>query len=194
MKRHESNERSSRDGKKCPHCDYVCLQPSYLREHIRLHFEANTDRKASVFRNFTGIEIYAQRSSKKESIVFFKDLGPEVDLRTRFEPNQEDDEFINMFKDVMHAENNEGLPTNALTENDGLGFDDEADGDIAENNDLDTEESQLDDLGQEVEVELNTINMEDCEELVLDENDLNDSYEEQLDFEDLEDVVEVFSS
>ena len=36
QKRHKSDGVVG-NGKMCPHCDYVCLQPSYLREHILLH-------------------------------------------------------------------------------------------------------------------------------------------------------------
>ena len=103
-KRHEL-ERSVRDGKKCPHCDYVCLQPSYLREHIRLHFEPTHDRKARLFRVFEDIEIYAQAkesagNQEEGKILLFKDLGRSKDIKDRFVPEEEDDEFVDLYKNI----------------------------------------------------------------------------------------------
>lgn len=47
QKRHKSDGEVG-NGKMCPHCDYVCLQPSYLREHIRLHTDASDLEKSNI--------------------------------------------------------------------------------------------------------------------------------------------------
>ena len=98
MKRHEQ-ERSVRDGKKCPHCDYICLQPSYLREHVRLHFEP-INRIPSAYRHYYDIEVWrvGDTQNEKEKTLLFKDLGEEYDARDRFEPAYEDVDLFELLK------------------------------------------------------------------------------------------------
>lgn len=99
-KRHEL-ERSVRDGKKCPHCDYVCLQPSYLREHQRLHFEPSHERKARLYRVNEQIEVYTQDvRNNQEKTLLFKDLGSGYDIKDRFVPEEEDEEFVDLYKNI----------------------------------------------------------------------------------------------
>jgi KRAB domain-containing zinc finger protein len=97
-KRHEL-ERSVRDGKKCPHCDYVCLQPSYLREHQRLHFEPTHDRKARLYRINENIQVYSQVDGQEKKLLF-QDLGVNNDINERFVPEEEDEEFVDLYKNI----------------------------------------------------------------------------------------------
>lgn len=98
QKRHEQ-ERCVRDGKKCPHCDYVCLQPSYLREHIRLHFEPSHDRKPRLYRSFEEMEVLICDASADKKVLF-KDTGKNLDIKDRFEPIQDDEEFVDFYKNL----------------------------------------------------------------------------------------------
>lgn len=102
MKRHDRG-RNMRDGKKCPHCDYVCLQPSYLREHIRLHFDPVNQRKASAFRKYSEIEVWATRkkqNGEEEKTLLFKDNGCDVDIQKRFAPVVDDEDLFELLKSV----------------------------------------------------------------------------------------------
>lgn len=113
QKRHEQ-ERCVRDGKKCPHCDYVCLQPSYLREHIRLHFEPSHDRKPRLYRSFEEMEVLVASSVEKK--ILFKDMGKNLDIKDRFEPLQEDEEFVDFYKnlDILLADEEDIENTNSV--------------------------------------------------------------------------------
>ena len=104
QKRHEQF-RNSRDGKQCSYCDYTCLQPSYLRDHITWHFDPPQDRKAIAFTNFNQIEIWKTliivnqenqkvQSSNKE--LLFKDLGKDYNVVERFKPFEQDDQLFEM--------------------------------------------------------------------------------------------------
>jgi hypothetical protein len=107
QKRHDQQLRNSRDGKQCPYCDYTCLQPSYLRDHIQWHFEPSHDRRAALFTYFDGIEIWkfneteesdeSKPSSDETKEIVFKDLGPNLSIRERFEPYEEDEEMFEYF-------------------------------------------------------------------------------------------------
>lgn len=103
-----------RDGKKCPHCDYVCLQPSYLREHIRLHFEPSHDRKPRLYRSFEEVEVLISDGSADKKILF-KDAGKNLDIKDRFEPIQDDEEFVDFYKnlDILLADEEDIDNTNS---------------------------------------------------------------------------------
>lgn len=127
-KRHEQ-ERCVRDGKKCPHCDYVCLQPSYLREHIRLHFEPANGRQPRLYRSFDDIELWTQVIGENEKNLLFKDLGKEKELKDRFEPQIKDEEFLDLYKnlDTLGTPDVEGVDEDEPHEEDGDG---DADADV----------------------------------------------------------------
>ena len=114
QKRHEQ-ERCVRDGKKCPHCDYVCLQPSYLREHIRLHFEPSHDRKPRLYRSFEEMEVLIA-DAPADKKVLFKDAGKNLDIKDRFEPVQDDEEFVDFYKnlDILLADEEDIDNTNSV--------------------------------------------------------------------------------
>lgn len=91
-----------------PYCDYTCLQPSYLREHIQWHFEPQHDRKPTLFTFWDNLEVWKletidslqncdQKSDSSDKSLLFKDKGVANDIRNRFEPPEDDPEYFELY-------------------------------------------------------------------------------------------------
>jgi len=160
QKRHEQ-ERSVRDGKKCSHCDYVCLQPSYLREHMRLHFEPPNDRKARLYRSFEEMELWLTELASQDKKLLFRDTGKDIDVATRFEPHIDDEEFIEFYKSLPSL-----LSSNVEDEEEIAGPIDEED---------DEEQEKID--GNQV---INESNVEDEDDDLIDSDDILANMKQEL--------------
>lgn len=209
LKRH-APDRRNRDGKKCPHCDYVCLQPSYLREHIRLHYEPPNDRKPDIFRKYVDIEVWKWRVPNEgepaqpepvDKELLFKDLGLTFNLRERFEPHEEDEELYAIYDGLKESETGEDVveadDEDEIASVDAVPTDGETEADHEDL--LPSTSSVADDaescLESEVESEQPADDLQidedaDCE-LMIEEQEVEESLEEPIDFDTLEDVVEV---
>ncbi|RWS11843.1 zinc finger protein Xfin-like protein [Dinothrombium tinctorium] len=115
QKRHDQL-RNFRDGKKCNYCDYICLQPSYLREHTKLHFYPPYDRKAIVYQVYKGVEVWKTGVNESESSeevqlsrneLLFRDRGDGFQFEERFEPKEDDEDLLELLKNASTEERQE---------------------------------------------------------------------------------------